>query len=114
MEAILDFFKEVVPQIGVLPAILLVVVAMLTTIVMGYIIRINNKKDKMLKELIDKQDQQSEMTLEAMKLAISEIKELSVMSLKEVSNLSGQIGGVIEIVKALLAERTPKDKEAGS
>lgn len=98
MDSILEFFTTMVPEIGIFGTVFLVIFAVLVT----FIVSMMNKKEKLMNKVIDEQSKYSQQTAEAMKVAITEIKELSIMSMNEVRGLSSQISSFVDLATALL------------
>lgn len=104
MGDILQFFSDIVPKIGVAQAILLLVVASLIFIIVGYSMSIMARKEKMMNRVIDEQSKYSQQSADSVKVAITEIKELSIMSMTEIKGLSSQIGAFINLATTLIAK----------
>lgn len=109
MEAFLNFLLEATEKFGLLTALLLA----FTVASGGYIYKTYSKKDKLLKDLVEKQQEQAIAANENTQLAIQEIKEMSLITIREVTRLSGELSATIDIVKTLLSEslRSGRDKE---
>jgi hypothetical protein len=105
----LDFLLEATEKFGLLTALLLAA----SVAVGGYVFRTYTKKDKLLKDLVEKQQEQTVLANENTQLAIQEIKELSVLTIQEVTRLSGELNATIDIVKTLLSEhlKNGRDRE---
>lgn len=105
----LEFVKEMIPTIGFAQTLIFVVVIGIG----GLAFRISNRTTTMLKDVMDKQEEQIESTLRTTESAICEIKEMTILTVKEVASLSGQVSGIVDIVKSLLGERLDDNKKGG-
>ena len=94
----LDFLLQATAEFGIVTALLLAMSVALG----GYIFQTFMKKDKLMKNLIEKQQEQTSAANENTRSAINEIKEMSIITVTEVSRLSGELRGAIEIMKVLL------------
>lgn len=101
MNDIFNFIITGSKEFGLIPTLLILV-----GIGLGwYLMKIINRKDSMLKEIVDKQEENQKETNEAVASAIANIEKLTVMNLQEITRLTGQISGVIDIIKTLVSER---------
>lgn len=108
MSDFLTFILAASEQIGLVPALVIAALVALG----GYMFRLNTKKEKMLQEIIKKQEAHSALTLEAIKVAVEGTKSVTESSMKELIRLSSKIEGIVEITKMLLMEQKEREKES--
>lgn len=101
MNDIFNFIITGSKEFGLIPTLLILVGVGLA----WYLMKLINKKDSMLKEIVDKQEESQKETNEAIGMAIANIEKLTVMNLQEITRLTGQISGAIDIIKTLVTER---------
>lgn len=101
MSDILNFILTGSKEFGLIPTLLILVGLGLG----WYLMKVIGRKDSMLKEIVDKQELSQKETNEAVASAIANIEKLTVMNLQEITRLTGQVSGVIDIVKTLVTER---------
>lgn len=106
---ILDFFRQAVPEIGLFPSMVIVILVFIGY----YLTKTGKKKDDLINGLIDKSDAQSKETIEAIKVAIGEIKDVSIMTMSETRELSGRVSAIVDIVTNLMRERDDRKRDNG-
>ena len=108
MDAFLNFILAASETIGVVPALVIAALVALG----GYMFKVNTKKEKMLQELIKKQEAHSALTLEAIKVAVESTRSVTESSMKELIRLSSKIEGIVEITKMLLMKQQEEEDKS--
>ena len=106
MSDFLNFILSASETIGILPTLVIAAIVALA----GYMFRLNTKKEKMLQEIIKKQEDHSVMTLEAIKITVENTRMVAESSMQELIRLSSKIEGIVEIVKMVLVEKQEEHK----
>ncbi len=110
IDKIFEFVNNMVPQIGVIPTVILLLFLIAVVILIGIILKVLNSKDKMTENVLEELSNQSDRSMEFMKTAVSEIKELSILSTTELRGNTKQIETLVNLLHLLIADGTISKK----
>jgi hypothetical protein len=110
IDKIFEFVSNMVPQIGVIPTVILLLFLIAVVILIGIILKVLNSKDKMTEYVLEELSNQSDRSMEFMKTAVSEIKELSILSTTELRGNTKQIETLVNLLHLLIADGTISKK----
>ena len=110
IDKIFEFVNNMVPQIGVIPTVILLLFLIAVVILIGIILKVLNSKDKMTENVLEELSNQSDRSMEFMKTAVSEIKELSILSTTELRGNTKQIESLVNLLHLLIADGTISKK----
>jgi hypothetical protein len=94
LEVVLLMLKEFGPVV----TFVLVLIISIST----YALRMKTKQEKLLKDIIEQLSEQNKNSVDGTKESIQEIKQLSVALLENTKELTGEIRGIIDMIKYLM------------